>query len=451
MPDDRAPDDAGRTSVSADAAAAISRTHRDEWARVVAGLARRFGDLDIAEEATAEAFAVAVVRWPVDGVPPNPAGWITMTAHRKAIDRIRRDARRSELHREALALTDDATPEPVGAVADDRLRLIFACCHPALSMESRVALTLRIVGGLTTREIAHAFLAQEATMAQRLSRAKAKIRSARIPFRVPADEDLPARIGGVLAVLYLIFNEGYLTSGAGSDPLRPDLTAEAIRLARLVRDLLPSGSDGWAEAGALLALMLLTEARARARVTPEGELVRLDAQDRDAWDRALIAEGLALIDERPADVAARPAGRYRLLSEINAVHVSAAHPRDTDWERIVNLYDLLEQIDPSPVVTLGKAVAVSERDSPHAALDVLVGVAVPLDGHHAFHATRAELLRAIGREDAAVEAYDRAIGLAANPAEIAHLTRRRDHPDPDPPTNRVTPMNHTPPANGEPA
>lgn len=413
--------------MSSDVAAAIARTHREEWARVVAGLARRLGDLDVAEEMAAEAFAVAVERWPADGVPPNPGAWITTTAHRKAIDRLRREARRDELYKEALMLADDAGTEDVGAIEDDRLRLIFTCCHPVLSMEARVALTLRIIGGLTVAEIAHAFLVQETTMGQRLSRAKARIRTARVPFRVPEPQDLPERAAGVLAVLYLIFNEGYLASGEASDPLRPDLTGEAIRLTRLVRDLLPARSPERAEATGLLALMLLTEARASARVSENGDLQRLDEQDRSAWDESLVHEGLALVNERLTAVSAGDGafGRYQLLSAINAVHASASHAGDTDWARIVALYGELERVDPSPLVTLGKAIAVSEYDSPQVGLAILERLGDALGAHHAFHATRAELLRRVGRAVDARAAYDRAIDLAANTAEVAHLIPRR--------------------------
>lgn len=401
--------------------AAIVRTHREEWARIVAGLMRRYGDLDLAEETAAEAFARAVERWPADGVPPNPGGWITTTAHRTAIDRLRREARRTELHQEAIMLHDDSTAESVGAIDDDRLRLVFTCCHPALSMEARVALTLRIVGGLTVAEIARAFLVQETTMGQRISRAKAKIRTARIPYRLPEREDLPSRLDGVLTVLYLIFNEGYLASGAGVDPIRRDLTGEAIRLTRLVRDLLPEASAERADATGLLALMLLTEARADARVSADGVLVRLDEQDRRSWDRALVDEGLALVGE----LGDAPPRRYQLLAAINAVHVSAPHARDTDWARIVALYGRLEQLDPSPIVTLNRAIALSEYDSPDVALAVVDGLGDDLDAHHALHATRAELLRRVGRSADAVAAYDRAMELAGNAAEVAHLRRRR--------------------------
>ncbi len=338
----------------------IARVHRDEWARVVATIARRFGDLDIAEDAAAEAFATAVERWPADGVPPRPGGWLTTTAGNKALDRVRREAKRDDKHRQALMI-DHAPPEPLGAIDDDRLRMLFTCAHPALAMEARVALTLRMVGGLTVGEIAHAFLVQETTMAQRITRAKAKIKAARIPYRVPATADLPTRVAGVLAVVYLVFNEGYLATGEDTDPVRPDLTAEAIRLTRLVRELLPD--DG--EVVGLLALMLLTEARRTARVSAGGELVTLDQQDRGAWDTRLIAEGHALVRERLAS--GQAPGRYQVLAAINAVHTDARDARDTDWSQVVALYDQLVRLDPSPVVVLNRAVAVAELDGPHVA------------------------------------------------------------------------------------
>jgi len=307
-----------------DARAAVTRAHREEWARVVASLTRRFGDLDIAEDAAAEAFATAAEQWPARGVPPNPGAWLTTTANRKAIDRIRRESKRDDKQREAQLLYDDEPPEPLGAIEDDRLRLIFTCCHPALAMQTRVALTLRMVGGLTVAEIARAFLVQETAMERRITRAKAKIKAARIPYRVPSAEDLPTRISGVLAVLYLVFNEGYLATGAGTDPVRQDLTAEAIRLTRLVRALMPA--DG--EVAGLLALMLLIEARRTARVSASGELVALDEQDRAAWDASLVAEGHRLVRERLAT--GMPPGRYQILAAINAVHTSARDVRDTD-------------------------------------------------------------------------------------------------------------------------
>ncbi|GIE94545.1 RNA polymerase sigma factor [Paractinoplanes rishiriensis] len=399
-----------------DAAEVVARVHREEWARVVAALARRFGDLDIAEEMAAEAFATAVERWPADGVPPNPGAWLTTTAHRKAIDRLRREVRREEKHREALMLSD--TPEPLGAIDDDRLRLVFTCCHPALAMEARIALTLRMVGGLTVPEIARAFLVQESAMGQRITRAKSKIKDARIPYGVPYREDIPARVTGVLTVLYLIFNEGYLSSNPGAEAIRSDLTTEAIRLTRLVHALLPA--DG--EVTGLLALMLLTEARRTARVSAAGELVVLAEQDRGAWDRALIAEGHALVRSRLATGEAP--GRYQLLAAINAVHTDAPDVRDTAWSQVVALYDQLLRLDPSPIVRLNRAVAIAELDGPEVALAQVD--ALPLDDYHPYHATRADLLRRLGRSEESRQAYDRAIALTANTAETAYLLRRRD-------------------------
>lgn len=399
-----------------DVDAALARAHREEWARVVAAVARRFGDLDLAEEMAADAFATAVERWPVDGVPPNPGGWLTTTAHRRAIDRLRREARRGSKHREAMMLVD--TPEPLGAIDDDRLRLLFTCCHPALAMEARVALTLRLVGGLTVAEIAHAFLVQESAMSRRITRAKAKIAAARIPYGVPFREDLPARVTGVLTVLFLVFNEGYLASEPDKEAVRADLTAEAIRLTRLVRDLMPG--DG--EVAGLLALMLLTDARRAARVSADGELVALEDQDRAAWDRELVAEGHALVRARLAS--GQAPGRYQLLAAINAVHTDAPDVGATDWSQVVALYDQLVRIDPSPVVRLNRAIAVAEVDGPQVALREVEGL--PLTGYRAFHATRAHLLRRLGRDADARAAYDEAVAVAGNAAETAFLARRRD-------------------------
>ena len=402
-----------------DVRAAITEAHHEEWARVVAALTRRFGDLDIAEEAAAEAFAIAVERWPADGVPPNPGAWLTTTANRKAIDRIRRENKRDGKQKEAQVLYEDA-PEPLGAIDDDRLRLIFTCCHPALAMETRMALTLRMAGGLTMPEIARAFLVQEAAMGQRITRAKAKIKAARIPYRVPSAEDLPARVSGVLAVLYLVFNEGYLATGPETDPVRGELTAEAIRLTRLIRALLPE--DG--EVTGLLALMLLTEARRMARISASGELVTLDEQDRGAWDVALIAEGHGLVRERLAT--GQAPGRYQILAAINAVHTSAHDMRDTDWSQVVALYNQLVRLDPSPIVVLNRAIAVAELDGPQVALAAVDRLEHELVGYHAYHATRADLLRRLGRSQESRAAYDKAIELAGNAAETASLTRRRD-------------------------
>jgi RNA polymerase sigma-70 factor (ECF subfamily) len=405
---------------AADVQETVTRTHREEWARVVASLARRFGDLDIAEEAAAEAFAAAVERWPADGVPPNPGAWLTTTANRKAIDRIRRENRRDDKQKEAQMLYDGDPPEPLGAIDDERLRLIFTCCHPALALQTRVALTLRMVGGLTVPEIARALLVAETAMERRITRAKAKIKTAGIPYRVPSAEDLPARVSGVLTVLYLVFNEGYLATGPGTDPVRHDLTAGAIRLTRLTRDLLPD--DG--EVAGLLALMLLTEARRATRVSATGELVRLDEQDRQAWDAALIAEGHRLVRERLA--AGVAPGRYQILAAISAVHTSARDARDTDWSQVAALYDQLVRIDPSPIIALNRAIAIAELDGPEVALAAVDRLEGDLAGYHPFHATRADLLRRMGRNQQSRAAYDKAIELAGNTAETAYLTRRRD-------------------------
>jgi RNA polymerase sigma-70 factor (ECF subfamily) len=386
---------------------------------VVAVLARQFGDLDVAEEAAAEAFATAVDRWRVEGVPPNPGGWLTTTARRKALDRLRRDGRREEKHRLARPDPPEATDD-VGPIADERLRLLFICCHPALPLEGRVALTLRMVGGLTVREIARAFLVQESTIGQRISRAKARIRAAGVPYRVPTDEDLPERLSGVLAVLYLIFNEGYLSSGAGGEPIRDDLVAEAIRLARLLHGLLPHES----EVTGLLALMLLAQARRAARVSAVGRLITLAEQNRRAWDHAMIADALHLIAE--ATTGARSPGRYLTLAAIGATHATAVDARDTDWSRILALYDRLAQIDPSPIVVLNRAVAVAEVEGPDAGMQLVERLGAALAGYHAYYVVRAELARRLGRVQEARSAYAQAIALTGNSSERAHLARRRE-------------------------
>jgi RNA polymerase sigma-70 factor (ECF subfamily) len=394
--------------------AAVERVFREEYGRLIASLVRRFGDIDVAEEAAGEALVAALERWPEHGVPPNPGGWLTTTAANRAIDRLRREKKRDAKHQAAIMHHDDAPPEPTGPVEDDRLRLLFTCCHPALAPEARIALTLRLLGGLTVAEIAQAFLVPETTMAQRITRAKKKIAAAKVPYRVPEAADLPERLGGVLAVLFLVFNEGYLTSGDG-DPVRAELTGEAIRLARVLRGLLPDEP----EVVGLLALMLLTEARREARVR-DGQLVPLGEQDRAGWDRALVAEGHDLVREC---LATNRPGRYQLLAAINAVHTDAPAATDTDWSQVVALYDQLTRLDPSPVVALNRAVAVAELDGPDVALALVDRL--ELTTYHAWHATRADLLRRLGRSAEARAAYDAAIGAAGNPAERAWLARRR--------------------------
>ncbi|MFD4421993.1 RNA polymerase sigma factor [Agromyces sp. NPDC058484] len=386
----------------------------------MATLAKRFRNLDTAEDAAADAFAAAAEHWPAKGIPPNPGAWLTTTATRKAIDRIRRESSRDARHREAQ-LVYGAEPEPLGAIDDDRLRLILICCHPALSMEARVALTLRMVGGLSVHEIARAFLVQDTTMGARITRAKAKIAAAGIPYRLPTADDLPDRLSGVLAVLFLIFNEGYLASGPDTAPVREELTSEAIRLARLLHELLPG--DG--EVAGMLAMMILTDARRPARVSSSGELVPMAEQDRGRWDEALISEGHALVRERLASGDAP--GRYQLLAAINAVHTDGAA---TDWVQVVALYDQLVRLDGSPIVRLSRAIAVGERDGAAVGLVLIDELEPELSAFHAYHAARADLLRRLGRVAEAREAYDAAIGLAGNMAEIAFLTRRRDEHDP---------------------
>ncbi|RNM14392.1 RNA polymerase sigma factor [Nocardioides pocheonensis] len=391
----------------------ITAIVRAEHGRVVASLIRRLGDIDLAEDAVADALVTALERWPADGIPPNPGAWLTTTAGNKAIDRIRREKKRDAKYAEAAMLEDHTPHEPTGPVEDDRLRLIFTCCHPALALENRVALTLRLLGGLTVPEIARAFLVPETTMAQRITRSKQKIRDANIPYRVPSAEDLPTRLSAVLAVLYLVFNEGYLASeGEG---LRVDLSSEAIRLTRQLATLVDEP-----EVDGLLGLMLLTEARRPARIA-DGRLVTLDEQDRTLWDSALVDEGHRLV--RQCLATNRP-GPYQLQAAINAVHTDALDASMIDWSQIVQLYDQLLAVQPNPIVELNRAVAVAELDGPEVGLSIVDRL--DLASYHPWHVARAELLRRLGRYDESRAAYDRALELTANEAERAHLVGRRD-------------------------
>ena len=400
----------------------IERVFREEYGRAVAVLVRAFGDIDLAEEAVQDAFTVAVQRWPSTGLPPSPAGWIVTAARNRAIDRFRREATRDDRQAQADLLNSHGEPAREGPVGDDILRLIFTCCHPALAASAQVALTLRLLGGLTTTEIARAFLVPEPTMAQRIVRAKAKISAAKIPYRVPGESELPGRLRSVLSVVYLIFNEGYAAS-SGDRLIRDDLCAEAVRLGRLLAGLMPEEP----EVMGLLALMLLIDSRRAARTSPDGQLVLLADQDRSIWNREQIAEGQAIVR---ACLRRNEPGPYQIQAAINAVHSDARTAADTQWTQILQLYDRLLALNPNPVVALNRAVALAEVQGPLEAIAVLDTLDLP--GYYLFHSIRADLLVRLGRNAEAAFAYDAALGLTTNAAERSFLERSREALMPSP-------------------
>lgn len=393
----------------------VERVFREEYGRSVAVLVRALGDIDLAEEVVQDAFTEAVRRWPESGIPPSPAGWIITTARNRGIDRIRRDATRDQRHIQAALIHADDEQTEEGPVRDERLRLIFTCCHPSLARGAQVALTLKLLGGLTTAEIASAFLVTEPTMAQRIVRAKGKIRGARIPYRIPREADLPDRLRAVLTVVYLIFNEGH-TASSGDELARGELCQEAIRLGRVLAELMPDEPEVWG----LLALMLLIESRRAARTDDDGTLLPLADQDRGRWDHELIAEGQDIVRRC---LRRNQPGPYQIQAAINAVHSDAATPADTDWGQVVRLYDQLLAVAPGPVVALNRAVAVAEVDGAERALAEVD--ALNLDRYYLFHAVRADLLRRLGRDEESERAYAAAIDRTGNAAERAFLQARR--------------------------